>query len=87
MLKSPDKIPISIIKPSKPEYHLDQPGGDRIVTDDDRVFTNQKAARNQSLINCNKPVLKGGFNPNSQKEIEEVYGSDETPKQKSNSDR
>lgn len=87
MLKSPEKVPIKKIKPRNLEYHLDQPGdGKRLTFSEAPAFIGRKRAVDQSLVNCNKSVSGGGFNPSSPEEIEEVYGS-KKPEQRSNSNR
>jgi ABC-type dipeptide/oligopeptide/nickel transport system ATPase component len=55
-----------------PFYILSQPGGDILIVRDADEFSRLKRAMHQSQINCNKPVIGGGFNPRSPEEIKWV---------------
>lgn len=56
-----------------PDYILNQPGGGQLHFRSPVALSKTRRARNKSMINCGKTLIKGGFNPNSEAEVRDVY--------------
>lgn len=50
------------------QYILKQPGGDTLYFNSAEELAQARRAMFQSMINCKKTLLKGGFNPHSEEE-------------------
>lgn len=69
-----DKEPINKFYNKHLNYILDQTGGggDKLEFEDPAELMKARRAFIQSLRNCGKAIIKGGFNPRSRREIQWV---------------